>query len=409
MSAKGQPRAAEETAAEPAEQLNAVLMTAPGRSAVATVRVTGSGVHDLLRDCFVSASQTTSTDMRIGRVYFGTWTSGATTAGTRTGEELVLVPIASNEFEIHGHGGKMASERILKDVRDRGGQRVASDQWLMRNTASRLAAEAQLAVAQAATDLAAAHLLAQQRGALEEQLKHVIERLDSSTDFSDRHIMELLGELQAVGQVGTHLIVPFQLVVAGPPNVGKSLLINRLLGYDRAIVFDRPGTTRDVLKTVTAWNGWLFELSDTAGVRDDAEDAIERAGIERARQAVQDADVILSVRDASDLQETPFPHPPDKTIEVLNKCDLCSAVPPVDEAIPISALTMAGIGDVVAEIMSRLLQPAISVGAAIPFLPRHLALLDDAQASITAGDRVACRAALVDLIGMSDSTRESAI
>ncbi len=78
--------------------------------------------------------------------------------------------------------------------------------------------------------------------------------------------------------LGTHLATPWRVVLAGAPNVGKSSLINALLGYGRAIVFDQPGTTRDVVTADAAIEGWPITLADTAGLHD-ASDATESAGI----------------------------------------------------------------------------------------------------------------------------------
>jgi tRNA modification GTPase len=91
------------------------------------------------------------------------------------------------------------------------------------------------------------------------------------------------------------------VVIAGPPNVGKSSLINALLGYQRAIVFDQPGTTRDVLTATTAIDGWPVELADTAGIRE-GDDAIETEGVARALAEIRAADLVVEVWDAS--QET---------------------------------------------------------------------------------------------------------
>ena len=89
--------------------------------------------------------------------------------------------------------------------------------------------------------------------------------------------------------LGLHLARPWQVVVAGPPNVGKSSLINALAGYPRAIVHWAPGTTRDAVTVETVLDGWPVELCDTAGLRT-AGDAVERAGIELARRKMAQAE-----------------------------------------------------------------------------------------------------------------------
>src|SRR5690606_16577637 len=78
--------------------------------------------------------------------------------------------------------------------------------------------------------------------------------------------------------LGLHLTRPWHVALAGAPNVGKSSLLNAVLGYGRAIVFDQPGTTRDVLDAVTAIDGWPVRLTDGAGLRESV-DALEAAGV----------------------------------------------------------------------------------------------------------------------------------
>jgi tRNA modification GTPase len=121
-------------------------------------------------------------------------------------------------------------------------------------------------------------------------------------DLSDDQSAEIAGQaaqLLRFAPLGLHLATPWRVVLAGLPNVGKSSLINALVGYRRSITVDMPGTTRDVLEAQTVIDGWPIRLSDTAGIRDDAQCAIETAGIESARRELDDADLILWVEDAS--------------------------------------------------------------------------------------------------------------
>ena len=89
------------------------------------------------------------------------------------------------------------------------------------------------------------------------------------------------------------------MVIAGRPNVGKSRLLNALAGYQRAIVDPTPGTTRDLVTALTAFDGWPVELVDTAGVRE-TDNAIERSGIDRTLRQTETADLVLKVLDRSE-------------------------------------------------------------------------------------------------------------
>jgi tRNA modification GTPase len=116
--------------------------------------------------------------------------------------------------------------------------------------------------------------------------------------------------------------------IVGRPNAGKSSLLNALLGYERAIVTDVPGTTRDTIEEKLRLGSLLLRLTDTAGIRDTA-DTVERLGVERSRQAMKKAQIIISVQDATRPGEVipatcPRPARDLTVLSVLNKVDLCS-------------------------------------------------------------------------------------
>jgi len=150
-----------------------------------------------------------------------------------------------------------------------------------------------------------------------------------------------------------------RLCLAGTPNVGKSSLMNALLGKDRAIVTDIPGTTRDVLEEEVLLAGLHFRLLDTAGVRDTGEQ-IEREGIRRTRRALEEADLILLVLDAergacAETQALIASLPLDKTIFVWNKIDLAPC--PSDRfapAVEVSATQRLGL-DALKEAIHRMI------------------------------------------------------
>jgi tRNA modification GTPase len=174
---------------------------------------------------------------------------------------------------------------------------------------------------------------------LRERLLGILAHVEAHIDFPDEDIdpetgaallaridsarEEVARLLRTAGQ-GQVLREGLRTVIFGEPNAGKSSLLNRLLGYERAIVSHLPGTTRDTLEEVVNLRGIPVRLIDTAGVRP-SQDILENAGIERTRQVLSRAGLVLRVVDASLPPGAAFAdllHPEARTLLVLNKCDL---------------------------------------------------------------------------------------
>ena len=158
---------------------------------------------------------------------------------------------------------------------------------------------------------------------------------------------------------------PWSVVLVGRPNIGKSTLMNALLGFTRSIVYGEPGTTRDVVTAQTAFDGWPVELSDTAGIREPA-DAIEAAGIDRTWNRLESADLRLLLIDASQgptsedrglLSRYPNALCVGHKSDLVQSGDTYSQLPP--GAIAVSSLT----GDGIDLLMDRIVQ------LLVPFVP----------------------------------------
>lgn len=158
-----------------------------------------------------------------------------------------------------------------------------------------------------------------------------------------------LDRLRTRAEQGRRLRDGWQVVLAGPPNAGKSSLLNALAGGERAIVTEQAGTTRDLLRETVRLDGLELELVDTAGLREGG-DAIEREGMRRARQALTQADLVLLVVDARDplagraALGTDLASAPE-VLEVRNKCDLLPTWPSDagQPALAVSATTGRGL------------------------------------------------------------------
>ncbi len=252
---------------------NGVRLTAPGRGAVATVRLTCSDCESAteLDDLFTAANGMMASSAPVDRVLFGSW----------RGEDVVVVRTNVNEWEVHCHGGEVAVTRILNECSD-----TASADALTESPFDRI-------LLQTRTTRTAKLVLAQANGVL----KNALLRMSHAEDVDS--FREQLLHLLRWKSVARHLTESWQVVIAGPPNVGKSSLLNAVAGYERAIVFDQPGTTRDAVRTELVLDGWPFCLIDTAGIRAGSVDPIEALGIAHAREILPTADLILIAVDNS--------------------------------------------------------------------------------------------------------------
>jgi tRNA modification GTPase len=180
-------------------------------------------------------------------------------------------------------------------------------------------------------------------------------------------------------------------------------LINALVGFERAIVCDQPGTTRDVVTAVTAVEGWPVELSDTAGLRATG-DPLEIEGIRRATATCAAADLVLVVDDARNPPPTDSISDGPNVIHVRNKLDLLHAESEPHSTTsnsPIvftSAVTGAGIDTLVAAIGQQLVDDPPPAGAAVPFTAQQFDALDASRELLMASEHAAARDALLALL-----------
>jgi tRNA modification GTPase len=191
---------------------------------------------------------------------------------------LVVCRRGKERVEVQCHGGVAAVRSVVDALVAEGCRETAWQDWLRLSAADSMQAAAQFALADALTARTAAILLDQLNGALAAACRATIAAI---TAENWPLAAELVGQLLDRRDLGLHLTTPWRVVLAGPPNVGKSSLINALAGYERAIVSPVPGTTRDVVTLTTAIDGWPVELADTAGLRT-TDDELESAGVQLA-------------------------------------------------------------------------------------------------------------------------------
>ncbi|QEL18977.1 GTPase [Limnoglobus roseus] len=331
------------------------LLTPPGTGAIATLEVAGPQAWDVVRSLFHPAGgKPLPPQPVLHRVWFGR-------LGEAAGDEVVVgvrqldPPI----LEIHSHGGR----RVVQWVTN-----LFSQQGVMPQPRSDESPWSLLE--QAPTVRTAGVLLDQCHGAFERRVRDLLASPSPAK----------LARLAALGSVGRHLIAPWKVVIAGAPNVGKSSLVNAIAGYQRSITSPVAGTTRDVVTTFAALDGWPVELADTAGLRVAAE-SLEASGIDLARRFLREADLIVWLLDGSDVHAV-WPGEtdgdPTRRVMVVNKADQPTATALPDDLPRISATSGEGIAALIAEIVARLVPFPPQPGEGVPYTP---ALADIVQAA----------------------------
>jgi tRNA modification GTPase len=336
----------------PGSDTIAAIATAPGDGAVALLRVSGSKALEVLGRLYRGALLRPR-QQQCGQIWAGGRKVDDVLAcyfpGPRsyTGEDVV---------EIGCHGGAYLTGEILRALLESGARAALPGEFTQR---AFLSGKMDLTQAEAVMDLISAQgeralrsASEQLEGRLGRQVREIQEAVigllahveayidfpeeDIDPDTGQRLLERMSGaeqacrELLATAGTGRLIREGVRTAICGAPNVGKSSLLNLLLGQDRALVSERPGTTRDVIEEAVRVGGYVLRLADTAGIRE-AEDEIERAGIERTRRQLDQADLVLEVMDASRPmdQQPALPQLAGlgtereiRVVRILNKVDL---------------------------------------------------------------------------------------
>ena len=382
----------------------ASVLTPPGRGAVAVIGAGGQRAIAAADAHFAAANGRRIDEQEFDRIVFGHWRDASGHA-----EEAVVCRISETEIEVHCHGGPVAVQRITQHFAVAGCQIIPWKEWIEKNTTDPIAAEALVALAAATTLKTSAVLLQQYRGVLKSELQQIQQFLKAS---QQTEAQERVGQLLQRVPFGLHLTKPWRVVIAGRPNVGKSSLINALAGFERAIVYDQPGTTRDVVSTVTALDGWPVAFSDVAGLRETGE-PLEAAGIALARETIASADLVLWVVEVGSVSEAEIAHEINELVGrplvtppliVLNKCDQLdestqAAMKMSGPELQVSALTGEGLPKLMDTIVQRLIPAVPAPDEPVPFTERQAAVLDRLATQLKANNLEIALRTSVDLLG----------
>src|SRR5450755_2019282 len=323
------------------------LATAPGIGALGVIRLSGPASISIANELFHSKdlSVQPSHTLHVGLLKWKDELLDEVVVSiyraprSYTGEDVV---------EISCHGSTHIEEKIIGACVSLGARLARAGEFTQR---AFLKGKMDLAQAEAVADLIASHseaarisALHTMRGGFAEDLKNLREQLlgfsaliELELDFSQEDVefadrKKFYAMIEEAQRVTNELIESFkygnvirngvQVAIVGKPNAGKSTLLNSLLNEQRAIVSEIAGTTRDTVEEMMIIEGIEFRLIDTAGIRAHTSDQIEQLGVEKTREKMEQADIVLEIIDAGSPVQENIPIEKQKLIRVLNKTDL---------------------------------------------------------------------------------------
>ncbi len=357
-------------------------LTSESPSAIAVLEIKGPLAVSFVQQCWRPNQGDKSLPLNAIRYGFTQFD------GAAGGESIVLCRTHEHRVEIHCHGGRLASDTIIRNLVACGAKEQRPYVCETGNSDEQIVLEAREDLRRAVTLRTTAILLDQFRGALGRELDTIKSNLIAG---ETAEALRRLSQLKDRSQLGSHLIEPWRVVLAGPPNSGKSSLLNMLLGYSRAIVHEQAGTTRDLLSERSSLEGWPIELIDGAGIRT-ATDAIEATGIEQTLQRIASADCTLLLVDRTtgwtENHAQILNHCSGRVVLVVTKSDLIhnNAKGSDDPSgnlpwsivarVNTSCVTGAGLRELISTVVAVLVPQSIQAGDPVPFRQRHREEID---------------------------------
>lgn len=371
----------------------AAISTPRGEGGIGIVRISGNNALEILRKIFKPKSKKAVEDLRNFSINYGHLYDGENLVD----EVLVSIMKAPTTYtkedmvEINCHGGFVITEKVLETVLKNGARISESGEFTRRaflnGRLDLTQAEAVMDIIHGKTEKSVSLSLEQLRGDLKEQIKHlkklvldVAAHINVVLDYPEEGIDDPLPEnlvdnLKEVMDTTDTLIKSYdkgkmikegiKTAIVGKPNVGKSSILNSVLKEERAIVTHVAGTTRDVIEEVVNLKGIPLVLVDTAGIRK-TDDFVENIGVEKSKQLIESADLVLFVVDGSRAldEEDIRIHEAikaEKVIGILNKIDIredidLSPLTKINKWLEISAIKNQGIDEMEEEIYNHIIE-----------------------------------------------------
>ncbi len=397
------------------------ISTLAGFAGIGIVRLSGPAALNIASKIFHPKSKKKIKELSANTVHLGKIIDGKKFVD----EVLLTVMKAPKSYtredvvEISCHGGPIPLKKTLELCVKYGARLADPGEFTKRaylNGRIDLSqAEAVCDIIEAKTEAALSCAVSQLSGALSEEINRqkselvdILATLEAAIDYSEDELpaidgKEVLGKVEKIGIALEKILLTFQTgkifrdgvrtAIIGKPNVGKSSLLNALVGQNRAIVTEIPGTTRDIIEETIDIFGIPLILTDTAGIRKHSTDVVEKIGIERAQETLQSADLVLFVLDSSsELSHEDF-HIVEllvskKVILVLNKSDLLKKIGDVSEleipapVVKISASKNEGLDELKKIIYNLFVTSDINTSDFLLTNTRHKILIENALGSL---------------------------
>ena len=370
------------------------VLTARGMAAISGIALTGAGAREILENVFRASNTTvkqSSNDppnhsnmkLRTCRLEAGgTVLHGSIFDGDSFIDEVVVGCEGPDEFVVHCHGNPLLVERIVKLLQSHGAVLTDAENFaaaqLQAKTKNTIEAEAKLAMLKSATLLGVKILQAQINGGLSTWVHNCVDNFDRmEPGVIRRECIEILEH----SNVAKRIIEGVRIVIAGPPNSGKSTLLNCLAGQRQAVVSDAAGTTRDWVSVMCQLGPIRVEFIDTAGL-DEAlagKDTIEQTAQQITKELLESSDLVLYVQDVIEVRSQKSEVRINLACPVIyigNKCDLLKSQASSLKSIDISAKHNEGIDLLVEQIIQALGVSRFDLAAPVVFTTRQRRLFD---------------------------------